>query len=83
MILIEKQFFGLGDCVWSKWLETDCSTTCGNGTKIRRRYSRIPADPVAGGNCENETQMIESCDVKQFCPKRGNVFVCSFHNIYK
>ena len=61
------KIFSLGDCVWSNWLDTDCSVTCGIGTKIRRRYIRMPADNEAGGTCDSVTQKLEACDTKITC----------------
>ena len=76
----KRQCFSLGDCVWSGWLETDCSATCGNSTKIRRRYERIPADPEEGGTCDNVTQEIETCDTN-ICKSWGKFgFVYRFHS---
>ena len=71
MIFIFRKYasFDLDNCVWSEWLETECSVTCGIGKKIRRRYVRIPAE--AGGTCDDSNEEAIDCDTRIPCIRVG------------
>ncbi|XP_068693813.1 SCO-spondin-like isoform X2 [Montipora foliosa] len=50
---------------WSGW--TDCSVTCGNGTKSRARNCNNPA-PIAGGrHCKGLSEDVKSCNASNIC----------------
>ncbi|XP_068740832.1 A disintegrin and metalloproteinase with thrombospondin motifs adt-1-like isoform X4 [Montipora capricornis] len=50
---------------WSGW--TDCSVTCGNGTKSRARNCDNPA-PIAGGrHCKGLSEDVKSCNASNIC----------------
>ena len=53
------------DCVWSDWVEGDCSTTCGAGQQNYTRTKLI--EETNGGNCTGESTENLSCLVLQ-CP---------------
>ena len=58
-----KQLWG----VWGSWSE--CSQTCGNGTKVRARDCYTPAQfRVDPGNCFGEEEEITSCNNSE-CPR--------------
>ena len=82
VFVLKGKSFLSGDCIWSKWYDTECSVTCGIGTKIRKRYSRVPPHLVEGGNCDNVTQKLESCDTKIPCKHLGNFHVFIFFTIH-
>ena len=64
-------FINLGDCIWSEWLNTDCSVTCGEGTTTLRRFLRKPAEIENGGNCDGLNEKIEPCDTRVPCKYYG------------
>ena len=64
-------FINLGDCIWSEWLDTDCSVTCGKGTKTLRRIERKPAEIEDGGTCSGSNEKIEPCDTRIPCKCYG------------
>ena len=53
------------DCVWSDWVEGDCSTTCGAGQQNNTRAKLI--EETNGGNCTGESTEVLSC-VFRPCP---------------
>lgn len=53
---------------WSKWDEwSQCSETCGNGTKSRKRYCTNPAPYNGGKFCTGNHTEVTHCNVKE-CP---------------
>lgn len=53
---------------WSKWDEwSQCSETCGNGTKSRKRYCTNPAPYNGGKFCTGNNTEVTHCNVKE-CP---------------
>ena len=68
-------FINLGDCIWSEWMDTACSKTCGQGTKTIRRFVRKPEEIVNGGNCDGSTEKIKQCDTRIPCKSYGKQFV--------
>ena len=55
----------LVDCEWAKWVEGDCSTTCGAGKQNNTRSKII--EEANGGNCTGESTEVQSCLVVE-CP---------------
>ncbi|XP_078325464.1 uncharacterized protein LOC111124244 isoform X3 [Crassostrea virginica] len=50
---------------WERW--SQCSETCGNGTKLRKRYCNNPAPYNGGEPCVGNDTEISECNVKE-CP---------------
>uniref|UniRef100_K1RFG7 Sushi, von Willebrand factor type A, EGF and pentraxin domain-containing protein 1 n=1 Tax=Magallana gigas TaxID=29159 RepID=K1RFG7_MAGGI len=62
---------------WSKWDEwSQCSETCGNGTKSRKRYCTNPAPYNGGKFCTGNHTEVTHCNVKE-CPGWFEFQVCS------
>ena len=64
-------FIKQGRCIWSEWIDSDCSVTCGVGMKVSRRYIRFPAEIDADGTCDNVTRKSETCDTNIHCKGIG------------
>ena len=86
---IESHFYylihfliNLGDCVWSEWLDTDCSVTCGKGTKTQRRFVRKPCEIENGGTCDGLNEKTEPCDTRIPCKYYGKNSSFSVHSKY-
>lgn len=67
---------------WSKWDEwSQCSETCGNGTKSRKRYCTNPAPYNGGKFCTGNNTEVTHCNVKE-CPGwfefQGWNYKCTF-----
>lgn len=57
------------DGQWTQWDEwTDCSVTCGNGTKQRHRSCSNPQPDNGGMYCEGNDTDVEECVLE---PCRG------------
>ena len=57
----------LVDGKWGEWEAwSECSTTCGPGTKVRTRECGSPA-PQYGGECPGNGQETEPCTIRP-CP---------------
>ena len=54
---------------------SQCSKTCGQGTKTIRRFVRKPEEIVNGGNCDGSTEKIKQCDTRIPCKSYGKQFV--------
>lgn len=50
---------------WSNW--TDCSESCGNGTKYRERSCSAPAPEHGGKDCSGPDNQVQECFVRH-CP---------------
>ena len=55
------------DCVWGNWTEwTNCTSTCGGGTKSKsREISTYAAN--GGQNCIGANIMFQNCNVNVTC----------------
>ena len=49
------------DCVWTDFKYTDCSSTCGGGTRVGRRSILRPAT-YGGQNCYGPSEVTEDCN---------------------
>ena len=65
------------DCEWGSWRITDCSSTCGIGTRTKKRTVAIKE--THGGKCIGKSRINEPCKIKN-CPSRG--FILFFLNRY-
>ncbi|XP_066275229.1 SCO-spondin-like [Branchiostoma lanceolatum] len=54
---------------WSPW--SDCSVTCGVGTRIRNRACTNPAPANGGADCVGPDQETQECDTGVPCPVDG------------
>ena len=75
LLLLMHLFINLDNCVWSEWLDTDCSVTCGKGTKTQRRFVRKPCEIESGGTCDGSSEKIEPCDTRIPCKYYGKIFI--------
>ncbi|XP_046581283.1 uncharacterized protein LOC124288796 [Haliotis rubra] len=61
--------FEIADGGWSKWMEwSECSVTCGNGTRKRHRFCTNPPPDRHGKTCPGNKQHTIYCE-KQTCPE--------------
>ena len=74
-LLLMHLFINLDNCVWSEWLDTDCSVTCGKGTKTQRRFVRKPCEIENGGTCDGSNEKTEPCDTHIPCKNYGKRFI--------
>ena len=59
---------------WSDWgLWSDCSSSCGAGTKSRHRSCTAPAPVGSGANCVGEPNSNEVCE-KPKCPGKSQLY---------
>ena len=57
---------------WSEWTDfTECSESCGGGTKTRSRSCTNPAPADGGAQCQGESSEEETCNTEA-CAGRGN-----------
>ncbi|KAM4697187.1 properdin-like [Rhinophrynus dorsalis] len=74
---VEVQACVLQDCCpenggWSLWAPwSQCSATCGTGTRQRVRDCNNPV-PICSGKCSGSPTETGSCDTQQVCPTHGN-----------
>ncbi|XP_035686772.1 coadhesin-like [Branchiostoma floridae] len=54
---------------WSPW--SDCSVTCGNGTKSRDRSCTDPAPKNGGAECDGDPEQTKGCNSEVSCPEPG------------
>ena len=52
-------------CVWDKWVEGNCSTECGTGTKTNTRVKLV--EESNGGTCTGNSEETLECKEKE-CP---------------
>ena len=57
---------------WENW--SNCSTTCGPGTKTRSRDIAINA-AYGGANCTGPTDDETDCNLRE-CPGKSSYFLC-------
>lgn len=64
-----SRYFATVDGGWSAWVTTgsECSVTCGRGSKIRIRSCSNPAPVNGGRNCPGAVYESTSCKLKE-CP---------------
>ena len=56
---------------WSDWQQwSDCSASCGNGTRIRRRFCNNPIPANGGRECLGPESEVEMCNERP-CPVDG------------
>ena len=53
------------NCEWDEWNNDDCSSSCGNGTRIRKREKQLIEE--YGGTCTGEPFNVEECNTGP-CP---------------
>ena len=49
-----------GWCSWSAW--SDCSKSCGSGTKLRARQCKCPARKGVGSSCVGSSSQGTTCN---------------------
>ncbi|XP_052061809.1 hemicentin-1-like [Mytilus californianus] len=67
---VKYAYCNLGGCPgsWSCWEDDGhCSTSCGNGTQLRRRRCNNPTPTNGGENCPGDNQTNVHCNTKE-CP---------------
>ncbi|KAI8492290.1 hypothetical protein Bbelb_301870 [Branchiostoma belcheri] len=58
---------------WSSWASwSDCSVTCGLGTRTRTRTCTNPVPANGGADCDGQAQETEQCDTGVTCPVNGS-----------
>ena len=69
----------LVDCLWGPWKTSQCSTSCGNGTKILTR-SIFRNETNGGKPCSGTTEKVVACDYER-CPGklRVHLFYITIH----
>jgi len=58
------------DCQWSEWVATDCSATCGGGSRTKTRTKIV--EEMYGGTCEGGSETVEDCSTHG-CPAELNL----------
>ena len=59
------------DGLWSPWTPwTPCSTSCGGGSRSRRRTCDNPAPEYGGHSCDGDASETDTCNEK-LCPVDG------------
>ncbi len=62
--------FFLVDGSWGRWQDwSDCSETCGQGTRLRKRGCREPEN--GGADCRGLGEQIVTCDAPKACPGKN------------
>ena len=56
-------------CQWGNWSQSECTATCGNGTRTLTR-SIITEAQNLGTPCTGEKTKIEACDDLDPCPSK-------------
>ena len=67
------------DCEWGSWTIKGCSSTCGQGTRMKIRSVKIKA--THGGKCVGKNKMIEACNLKK-CPSKFSKMFFLSHNVF-
>ena len=68
------------DCEWGSWTTKGCSSTCGQGTRIKIRTVKVKATP--GGKCVGKNTMNEACNLRK-CPSKFSTMFLLCCNIFK
>ena len=55
------------DCEWGSWTTKGCSSTCGQGTRIKIRTVKVKA--TQGDKCFGKNTMNEACNLRK-CPSK-------------
>ena len=53
-----------GSCIWSAWVDGDCSAICGGGTMLKTLTKIL--EEQNGGVCEGNNTMMRPCNT-QLC----------------
>ena len=70
-----KQFSSIDDCIWGKWIESECEKDCDvETTRGVRRYIRRPA---INGKCDATKNSANEDKEKHKCSKVDNKDECT------
>ena len=77
----------LADCLWTEWMYSRCSATCGEGTRTAFRKVKKPAavddnGKVLGKQCVDHGSKQETCNIQACSTQDGNT-KCSQKNDIK
>ncbi|CAE7263303.1 SSPO [Symbiodinium pilosum] len=54
-------------CQWGDWTDWECSASCGQGSKSRRRSVLVPAE-YGGAECAGSSAETGNCVLQEHCP---------------
>ena len=67
------------DCEWGSWTTKGCSSTCGQGTRIKIRTVKVKA--TQGGKCVGKNTMNEACNLGK-CPGKFSTMFLLRYNVF-